>query len=122
MIFTLFSFGFSWLVLALVFFWLTHVLPGFHSVYFQTVLGVGFLIGFFDAVIAKAALTLGFRPINPIVYLVIAVTDYVLMQFTSNVSMGYYLTGHKGTLFAAIALGLVAFVIEAAKDRVFKDA
>jgi hypothetical protein len=122
MILTLFSFGLSWVVLALVFFWLTHLLPGFHSVYFQTVLGVGFLIGFFDAVIAKAALTMGFRPFNPLVYLIIAATDYVLMQLTSNISMGYYLTGHRGTALAAIALAGVAFVIEMGTDRVLKDA
>ena len=122
MILTLFSFGLSWFVLALVFFWLTHLLPGFHSVYFQTVLGVGFLIGFFDAVIAKAALTMGFRPFNPIVYLIIAATDYILMQMTSNLSMGYYLTGHKGTVLAAIALAVVAFVVEAGKYSVLKDA
>ncbi len=121
MILTLFSFGLNWFVLALVFLWLTHILTVFHSVYFQTVLRAGFLVGFFVAVVAKAASNMGFRPVTPMVYLFMAAADCVLMQKISNISMGYYLTGYAGAAMAAIARARVVFVSEAGKDRVFRD-
>jgi uncharacterized membrane protein YvlD (DUF360 family) len=122
MILTLFSFGASWLILALAFFGLTHVLPGFHSVYFQTVLGVGLFIGLSDVVIARMATLLGFRPLNPVLYLIIGITDYILIQMTPDIAMGYYIPGHEGTLLAAVVLSCLAFVVEAGKVTVSEDA
>ena len=112
MILTLFSFGLNWAIFALTFFLMASILPGFHSPYPQSTFTVGFIIGLLDAIIIKAVRVMAFEVPAWLLYLIIFVADYLLIQATSNSQIGYYVTGHKGAVIASAVIAVVAFVTE----------
>ncbi len=122
MILTLFSFGVTWVVLAFTFFGLAKELSGFHSSYVQSIFHVGFTIAFIDAVIIKAARVMAFEVPVGLLYVLIFVADYLLIQATSNSQIGYYVTGHKSATIAAFVIAVVAFAIEFVKEKIRADA
>ncbi len=121
MILTLFSFGLTWAILAFTFFGLARVLSGFHSPYIQSTFHVGFIIGFIDAAIIKAARVMAFEAPAGLLYVLIFIVDYLLIQASSNSQIGYYVTGHKSATIAAAVLAVVAFVVEFVKEKLRTD-
>ena len=113
---TLFSFGFSWAIYAFTFFVMARILPGFHSPYIQSTFTVAFIIGFVNALIIKAVRVMAFE--LPMAALAVAILglDYLMIMGTNHSQIGYYITGHKSTLIAATALGVVAFITEIVKE------
>ena len=122
MILTLFSFGLNWAILAFTFFGCTKVLSGFHSPYVQSTFTIAFLIAFIDAVIIKAARVMDFRIPAGLLYVLMAGLNYVMIQGTSNMQIGYYVTGHKGATIAAIVMAVVAYLTEFVKEKFRADA
>ncbi len=122
MILTLFSFGLTWAILAFTFFGLASVLSGFHSSYIQSTFSIGFLIGFVDALLIKAARVMAFEIPAGLLYVIIAIADYLLIEATSNSEIGYYVTGHKSATIAAVVLAVVAFLTEFVKEKFRADA
>ncbi len=122
MILTLFSFGLNWAILAFTFFGCTRVLSGFHSPYVQSTFTIAFLIAFIDAVIIKAARVMDFRMPVGLLYVFMAGLNYLMIQGTSNMQIGYYVTGHKGATIAAIVMAVVAYLIEFVKEKFRADA
>ena len=121
MILTLFSFGLNWAILAFTFFGCTRVLSGFHSPYVQSTFTIAFLIAFIDAVIIKAARVMDFRMPAGLLYVFMAGLNYLMIQGTSNMQIGYYVTGHKGATIAAIVMAVVAYLIEFVKEKFRAD-
>ncbi len=121
MILTLFSFGLNWAILAFTFFGMASILPGFHSPYVQSTFTIAFLIGFLDALIIKAARVMAFEVPTGLLYFIIFVADYLLIQATSNGPIGYYVTGHKSATIAAAVLAVVAFLTEFVKEKFRAD-
>ncbi len=122
MILTLFSFGLNWILFAFTFFALASILPGFHSPYIQSTFTIGFIIGFIDALIIKAARVMAFEVPVGLLYFIIFVADYLFIQATSNMEIGYYVTGHKGAVIASAVLAVVAFITEFVKEKFRADA
>jgi uncharacterized membrane protein YvlD (DUF360 family) len=122
MILTLFSFGLSWAILAFTFFGLASVLPGFHSAYIQSTFSVGFAIGFIDALIVKSERVMAFEVPAGILYLLILIADFLMIEATSNSQIGYYVMGRKSPLIAATVLAAVAFLVEFIKGKFRADA
>ncbi len=122
MILTLFSFGISWAIFAFTFFFLASHLSGFHSAYIQSTFTIAFIVGFLNALIIKSARVMAFEVPAGLLYLIILVADYLLIQATSNSQIGYYVTGHKSATIAAIVLALVAFLTEFVKGKIRADA
>ncbi len=121
MILTLFSFGLSWAIYALTFFLLATHLSGFHSPYLQSTFSIGFLVGFLNALIIKMARVMDFEIPMGLLYALILVLDYLLIQATSNAEIGYYVTGHKSALIASVSLAVVAFITEFVKEKFRAD-
>lgn len=121
MILTLFSFGLTWAILAFTFFGLATTLSGFHSPYPQSTFTIAFIIGFIDASIIKASRVMAFDVPAWLLYALVAVADYLLIQATSNTQIGYYVTGHKSATIAAVVLAIVAFVTEFVKEKFRAD-
>ncbi len=122
MILTLFSFGFTWAVLAFTFTGLASELSGFHSSYIQSTFTIGFLIGFIDALIIKSSRVMAFVVPFGLLYVLIGFLDYVLIKATSNGPIGYYVTGHKSAVIASVVLAFVAFLTEFVKEKFRADA
>ena len=121
MILTLFSFGLNWAILAFTFFAMASALPGFHSPYIQSTFTIAFLIGFLDALIIKAARVMAFEVPTGLLYFIIFVADYLLIQATSNIAIGYYVTGRKSAFIASVVIAVVAFVTEFVKEKFRAD-
>ena len=121
MILTLFSFGLNWAILAFTFFAMARILPGFHSPYMQSTFTIGFIIGFLDALIIKAARVMAFEVPAGLLYFILFVADYLLIQATSNTQIGYYVTGRKSAFIASIVLAVVAFATEFVKEKFRAD-
>ncbi len=122
MILTLFSFGLSWVIFAFTFFALANVLSGFHSSYMQSTFTIGFIIGFVNALIIKSARVMDFQVPAGLLYVLIAIADFLLILATTNTQIGYYVTGHKSAVIASIVLALVAFLTEFVKEKFRADA
>ncbi len=122
MILTLFSFGLNWAILAFTFFGCTKLLSGFHSPYVQSTFTIAFLIAFIDAIVIKAARVMDFRVPAGLLYLLIAGLTYLMIQGTSNMQIGYYVTGHKSATIAAVVIAVVAFLTEFIKEKFRADA
>ena len=121
MILTLFSFGFSWVILAFTFFGMAKLLPGFHSSYIQSTFTIGFIIGFVDALIIKSSRVMDFEVPFGLLYVLIAGVDFLLIMATNNSQIGYYIMGHKSPFIASIVLGAMAFLIEFVKEKFRAD-
>ncbi len=121
MILTLFSFGLSWAIYAFTFFLLATHLSGFHSPYLQSTFTIGFVVGFVDALIIKMARVMDFEVPMGLLYVLILILDYLLIQATSNSQIGYYVTGHKSAVIASVGLAIVAFITEFVKEKFRAD-
>lgn len=121
MILTLFSFGLSWAIYAFTFFGLASILPGFHSPYPQSTFTIGFAVGFINAVIIKGARVMAFEVPLGLLYFLILALDYLMIVSTSNMEIGYYVTGHKSPLIASTVLAVVAFLTEFIKEKFRAD-
>ena len=121
MILTLFSFGLNWAIFAFTFFAMASILPGFHSPYIQSTFTIAFLIGFLDALVIKAARVMAFEVPAGLLYLIIFVADYLLIQATSNSQIGYYVTGRKSACIASLVIAVVAFITEFVKEKFRAD-
>ncbi|RRA47735.1 phage holin family protein [Acidipila sp. EB88] len=122
MILTLFSFGLSWAIYAFAFVLLAGHLSGFHSAYLQSTFTVGFIVGFLNAAIIKMARVMAFDVPAVLLYFIIFVADFLMIMATSNLEIGYYVTGHKSATIAAAVLAIVAFVTEFVKEKFRADA
>ncbi len=121
MILTLFSFGLSWAVYAFTFFLLATHLSGFHSPYLQSTFTIGFIVGFLNAFIIKMARVMDFELPVGLLYVLILILDYLLIQATSNAQIGYYVTGHKSAVIASVGLAIVAYITEFIKEKFRAD-
>ncbi len=122
MILTLFSFGLNWAIFAFTFFIMARLLPGFHSSYIQSTFTIGFLVGFINALIIKAARVMAFEVPKGLLYFIILVASYLLIMATNQVPIGYYITGRKSPFIASVVLALVAFLTEFIKEKFRADA
>lgn len=122
MILTLFSFGISWAIFAFTFFILASHLSGFHSSYLQSTFTIGFIVGLLNAIIIKSARVMAFEVPAGLLYVLIAVLDYLLIQATSSTQIGYYVTGRKSAVIASVVLAIVAFATEFVKEKFRADA
>ena len=122
MILTLFSFGLSWAIFAFAFFILASHLSGFHSAYMQSTFSIGFAVGFVNALIIKAARVMAFDVPAVLLYGIIFVADFLLIEATSNTVIGYYVTGRQSAVIASAVLAVLAFVTEFVKEKFRADA
>ena len=57
-----------------------------------------------------------------ILYLLILIADFLMIEATSNSQIGYYVMGRKSPLIAATVLAAVAFLVEFIKGKFRADA
>lgn len=116
MILSIFSFGFTWALIAMAFVGLAHLLPGFHTNYSQLVFGAGFRLGFVDALLLKGAEMVGLRVFNPLIYLVFFAIDWVLVLLANHPERGFYINGRWTPIITAAVLTALAVVNEMIKE------
>ena len=119
MIISLFTFGLSWALYALVFYGLTQVMSQFHSAYSQSTFSIAFLIGFLDAAFLKAMRYLNFKIPLPMLVIVSWLINFLLILGTSGGADTYYVTGHKAPLIAGLVLAVVMSAFELTKVKFF---